>query len=266
MTAGILPGELTLRVVADDAGRTRTAALHQRYPQRMTAPLYSDPLFPDAAVVCVQSPSGGTFSDDELTTTVHAEPGSHLQLTTQAATQVFAGTGAGARHRITFRVDAGAVLEYLPKTLIPHTGSRYTQVMDVDVDVRGCYVGWEALAAGRIGHGERFRYRSYDSTVRVTVEGRTVARDLVLLEPPSAARLIDADYLATLLVVAPAADSAALLDDVREVLSAEPVCGGASELPSAVGILVRITTDNAPDVHRVQRGLLAAVRRRVVTP
>lgn len=260
----IAAGTLALRVVVDGTGRTRAAEMQQRYPQRMTAPLYHDEAFPDAAMVCVQSPSGGTFSDDDLTTTVHAESGSHLRMTTQAATQVFAGRGLGSRHRIEFRVDGDAVLEYLPKTLIPHTGSRFTQLMDVGVDARGCYLGWEALAAGRIGHGERFRYRSYDSTVRVSVSGRTVARDLVMLEPPSAARLVDADYLATLMVVAPSADTAALLDDVRGVLSGAPVHGGASELPSAVGVLARITTDHAPDLHRTQQMLLNAVRERVV--
>lgn len=260
----IASGTLALRVVADGSGRTRAAEMRQRYPQRMTTPLYHDEAFPDAAMVCVQSPSGGTFSDDDLTTTVHAEPGSHLRLTTQAATQVFAGRGAGSRHRIHFRVDPDATLEYLPKTVIPHDGSRFTQTMEVDVDPCGRFVGWEALAAGRIGHGERFRYRSYDSAVRICVSGRTVARDLVLLEPPSAARLVDADYLATLLVVVPAADTATLLDDVRAVLSAAAVHGGASELPSAVGVLARITTDHAPDLHRTQQALLDAVRKRVL--
>lgn len=261
----IAAGTLALRVVADGAGRTRAAEMQQRYPQRMTTPLYHDEAFPDAAMVCVQSPSGGTFSDDDLITTVHAEPGSHLRLTTQAATQVFAGRGLGSRHRIQFRVDPGATLEYLPKTLIPHAGSSFTQVMDVDVEPGGRYLGWEALAAGRIGHGERFRYRTYDSAVRVCVSGRTVARDLVLLEPPSAARLVDADYLATLMVVTPDADTVALLDDVRAVLAAAPVHGGASELPSTAGVLARITTDHAPDLHRTQQALLDAVRKRVLS-
>ncbi|MGB3482116.1 MAG: urease accessory protein UreD [Mycobacterium sp.] len=265
MITAIRPGALTLRVVADATGRTRTALMQQRYPQRMTTPLYCDETYPDAATVCVQSPSGGTFSDDDLTTTVQAEPGSHLRLTTQAATQVFSGSGHGARHRLSFGVDRAATLEYLPKTLIPHADSHYTQVMDIDVDAAGCYIGWEALAAGRLGHGERFRYHSYNSAVRIVVDGRTVARDLVLLEPPSAARLVDADYLATLLVVAPATDSAALLDAVRHVLAASPVRGGASELPAAVGVLVRITTDHAPDLHRIQQLLLDTVRERVLT-
>lgn len=257
-------GTLGLRVAVDGSGRTRAASMQQRYPQRMTTPLYHDEAFPDAAMVCVQSPSGGTFSDDDLRTDVHAEPGSHLRLTTQAATQVFAGRGTGSRHRLSFCVAGAATLEYLPKTVIPHRDSSFTQVMDIEVDSSGRYLGWEALAAGRIGHGERYRYRSYRSAVTVSVDGRTVARDLVLLEPPSAARLVDADYLATLMVVAPSFSSGTLLSVVRSVLSESPVRGGASELPSSVGILVRLTTDHAPDLHRTQQALLDAIRGKVL--
>ncbi|MET0897494.1 MAG: urease accessory protein UreD [Mycobacterium sp.] len=266
----ISPGELMLRVVRDDAGRTRAAAMHQRYPQRMAAPLYSDPSFPDTAVVCVQSPSGGTFSDDDLTTTVQAGPGTHLRLITQAATQVFAGTGPGTRHRLSFRVDAGATVEYLPKTTIPHADSHYTQVIDIDLDATGCYIGWEALAAGRLGHGERFRYSCYDNTIRVGVAGRTVARDRQRFTPASTPtpRLVGADYLATLLVVAPGADCAALLGGVRQVLDSLPaeMHAGASALPDDVGVLARLTTDSAPDLQRAQTQLLTAVHHELLVP
>ena len=67
-----------MHAAADAAGRTRITPLRQRYPQRVTAPLYSDPDYPDAAVLCVQSPSGGAFSDDDLHTTVRCGAGTHL--------------------------------------------------------------------------------------------------------------------------------------------------------------------------------------------
>ena len=260
----VCPGELTLRVVADDTGRTRTAVMRQRYPQRMTAPLHCDPVYPHAAVVCVQSPSGGTFSDDTLHTGVQAERGSHLRITTQAATQVFAGSGTGARHRLRFRVDAMAALEYLPKTLIPHADSRYFQDLEVDVATTGSYLGWDAVSAGRLGHGERFRYCRYESSLRVSVEGKTMARDRQVIEPPTApaARLIGADYLATLLIVAPGLDSALLLARLREAADDCPttVYIGAGALPGDIGALVRIVTDHAPDLQRTQDRLLAASR------
>lgn len=201
----IAPGELTVHTAADATGRTRITDLRQRYPQRVTTALHTDAEFPRAAVLCVQSPSGGTFSDDDLHTAVRCTPGTHLHLTSQAATQVFAGSGPGARHRIEFTVDAGAVLEYLPKTIIPQSDSMFTQTLDVDVEDGGVYIGWDAIAAGRIAHGERFRYAAIDNSFTVRSQGRVLARDRQRI---TGAHTLDGDYLATLLVVTPGATPA----------------------------------------------------------
>lgn len=263
MTAAVIAGELTVRAVSDAAGRTRIATLRQRYPQRMTAPLYCDPDFPAAATVCVQSPSGGAFSDDDLHTTVDCAIGSHLKLTTQAATQVFAGDGPGARHRLRFTVHAGAVLQYLPRTVIPQADASLTQSVEVDVACGGTYVGWEAVAAGRIAHGERFRYAVYDSSVTVRCDGTVAARDRQVIRPAAGeACLLDGDYLATLLVVVPGTNSTALLTALRDVLDALPgVRGGAGGLPGGVGVIVRLTTASAPRLRDAREALLDAACR-----
>ncbi|MDG4665620.1 urease accessory protein UreD [Mycobacterium sp. 236(2023)] len=266
MTAGlaIRPGVLGIDAVADTSGRTRTSSLRQRYPQRVTMPMYCDPDHPGAATLCVQSPSGGAFSDDDLYTTVRCHSGAHLHLTTQAATQVFAGDGTGARHHLSFTVHDGAVLQYYPGTVIPHTDSTFTQQIDVYVDPGGIYLGWEAVAAGRIAHGERHRYAGYDSALVATVDGRTIARDRQLLRPQShssALDLMDADYLATFLVVTPGRDTRVLLDQIRSVLGVD---GGASSLPHDAGVFVRLTAQSAPDLHRIRQALFATARKELL--
>lgn len=266
MTAAVAirPGALGIDVVADASGRTRTAALRQRYPQRVTTPLYCDPDHPGAATLCVQSPSGGTFSDDDLCTTVRCGEGAHLHLTTQAATQVFAGDGPGARHHLSFAVHDGAVLQYYPGTVIPHADSRFTQRIDIAVDRGGVYLGWEAVAAGRIAHGERYGYSGYDSALAVSVDGRIVARDRQLIRPQSssdATALIDGDYVATFLAVAPGRPAAALLDRIRRALGdAAGVDGGASTLPHDVGVFARLAAHRAPDLQRARQRLFDAAR------
>jgi urease accessory protein len=264
----IAPGELTVGVVADARGRTRVASLRQRYPQRVTAPLHSDPDHPRSAVLCVQSPSGGTFSDDDLHTTVCCASGAHLQLTTQAATQVFAGDGRGARHRIRFTVAAGAVLEYLPKTIIPQADSAFTQVLDLEVEHGGIYLGWDELAAGRIAHGERFRYVLYDNALTVRTGGGVVARDRQVIRPQLTGdhpQLLDGDYVATFLTVAPGRPARPVLNRVRAMLDELPgVHGGAGELPGGVGVFARMTAPRAPALHRARRSLHDAVRTEVL--
>lgn len=263
MTAAVAirPGALDIDVVADASGRTRTASLRQRYPQRVTMPLYCDPGHPGAATLCVQNPSGGAFSDDDLYTTVRCGEAAHLHLTTQAATQVFAGDGPGARHHVSFAVHNDAILQYYPGTVIPHTGSHFTQRIDIAVERGGVYLGWEAVAAGRIAHGERYGYSGYDSALVVGVDGLTVARDRQVIRPQSsceATALIDGDYVATFLAVAPGRPVPALLDRIRQALG--DADGGASALPSDAGVFARLTAHHAPDLQRARRRLFDAAR------
>jgi urease accessory protein len=254
----IAPGELTVHVGTDDTGRTRISELRQRYPQRVTTALHSDERFPLAAVLCVQNPSGGTFSDDDLCTTAVCASGSHLLLTTQAATQVYAGAGPGARHRLQFTVCSDATLEYLPKTVIPQSDSVFDQQLDIDISSTGTYIGWEAVAAGRIAHGERFRYAASDFAATVRSEGRVIARDRQRFAP-SVAPFLDGDYVATMMVLAPGRP--AVTSVVREVLAGLPdVRGGVGELPHCAGTLARITTDRAPALRHAQETAHSAVR------
>lgn len=260
----IAPGELTVRALADATGTTRIAELRQRYPQRVTAALHTDADYPRAAVLCVQSPSGGTFSDDDLQTKVHCTAGTHLHMTSQAATQVFAGTGPGARHRLQFTVESGAILEYLPKTIIPQSDSMFTQSIEVDVEDGGSYIGWDAIAAGRIAHGERFRYAGVDNAFTIRVLGRVIARDRQLI---TARAGLDSDYLATLLIITPGRSPEPTLVAVRSTLAEHPgVLGGASELPCRAGVFARLTADRAPELNRVCRALHTAARRHILCP
>ncbi len=258
----IAPGELTVHTLADATGATRIAELRQRYPQRVTTALHTDADYPHAAVLCVQSPSGGTFSDDDLQTTVHCAAGTHLHMTSQAATQVFAGNGPGARHLLRFSITSGAVLEYLPKTIIPQADSTFTQRMELDVDEGGTYIGWDAIAAGRIAHGERFRYATIDNAFTVRVGGRVVARDRQLV---TARAGLDSDYLATLLIVTPGLSPEPALAAVRATLAGYPgVLGGAGELPHRAGVFARLTAARAPELNEVCRALHAAARHTVL--
>ncbi|UXA12792.1 urease accessory protein UreD [Mycobacterium sp. SMC-8] len=262
MTAPVIrPGELDVEVVADATGRTRTSTLRQRYPQRVTTALHCDPRRPGAATLCVQSPSGGAFSDDELHTVVRCRPRSDLHLTTQAATQVFAGAGAGARHLLDFTVDCGAVLEYCPGTVIPHRDSHFRQQLDLAVTAGGVYLGWEAVASGRIAHGERFGFTCYDSAFVVRVDGCAVARDRQVIRPVEGdpGPLVDTDYLGTFLAVTPGHDGGALLDNVRSVL--DGTAGGAGRLPRDAGVFARVAVHHAPELHRIRQQLFHAVRR-----
>lgn len=255
-------GVLEVEMVADARGRSRVQRLTQAYPQRVTTAAHAD-VDPRIAYLCVQNPSGGIFADDDLRTEVSTAAGSHLLFTSQAATQVFDGhVGPGARHLQRIRVCRDSVLEYLPREIIPQANSRFTQRTEIDVEHGGVFLGWEMLAAGRIGHGERYRYRSVECRTSVRVAKRVVARDAMHWHADTApARLVGADYCATLLVVAPGSDHVELEYALRQSMEGCDATSGISVLPFDAGVIVRLVGGRAPALRSALKHLVGASRR-----
>ncbi|MDQ4117471.1 MAG: urease accessory protein UreD, partial [Actinomycetota bacterium] len=154
------PGLLELDLVRATDGRTRVAGWAQRFPQRVTTPMYVDDSAPGTAYLCVQNPTGGLFPGDHLRTRVRLEPGAGLQFGGQSATIVYGG--GPARQSYDVVVGDGAVLEHVPGTTIPHPEAELYQRSRVRLDGDAVYLGWERLASGRIARGERHAYRLLD--------------------------------------------------------------------------------------------------------
>ncbi|MDX2356082.1 urease accessory protein UreD [Dietzia sp. PP-33] len=268
-TDGTTESLLDCTLVRGRAGRTRIGSLRQQFPQRITVPMYADPENESAAFLCIQNPTGGVFPGDDLVTRVTTGAGTSLHLTYQSATQVFAG-GQGASQTTVIDVGAGSVVEYDSKTVIPHAGSDYRQLTEVSVHDTSVYIGWEAFASGRIGHGERFAYHSLTARTDIRLGDRLTARDTVHLAPPDRDPRVPGvlgghDYVATMLVVAPGHDLSELTGDVNAAVDAIPgLVGAASALPDDVGISVRLLAPRAPLLHRVHKELRNLVRRSVL--
>ncbi len=66
-------------------------------------PFHLDAAAPDMAFVYVQNPTGGVFAGDRLLTSVTADPGARVHLTTQSATKLYRMEGGEARQELTLR-------------------------------------------------------------------------------------------------------------------------------------------------------------------
>ncbi|GAA4989949.1 urease accessory protein UreD [Kineococcus glutinatus] len=255
---------LDIDVLRAPDGRTRVAALTQQFPQRVTAPMYLDEADRGMAFLCSQNPTGGSFPGDRLRTRVLTRGGSRLHLTGQSATQVYAGASS---HRYEFTVAPGALLEHLPKVVIPHAGSEHDQLVRVDVAEGGTFVGWDSVAAGRIGSGERFAYTRFRSVTEVYSGGALAARDVVDLRPGGSdvlapGALAGRDYLATFFVVTPGAPCADLAAGLHEELLRAPgVLGAVSTLPSGAGLAARLLARRAPAINAALLALWGCARR-----
>jgi urease accessory protein len=257
-----------LELVAQPApdGRTYLSRQRQRFPLRLTTPLYLDPVRRGMAFIYVQNPTGGLFEDDDHTITLSARPGALVHLTTQAASKVYRADRGCARQSVTLSVAADAFAEYVPDTLIPHGASRLEQEVVADVETGGALILTEAIAPGRVAFGEVFRYSSLAFTTRILCNGEEVAVDSLRLEPseldPRRLGVLGGHaYLASLFAVEPGGDPEALARAISKAACRTPGClAGTGTLPSGSGVLTRILARTGISAGRALEAAWSAAR------
>jgi urease accessory protein len=242
-------------------GRTVLRGCKQRFPLRTTVPFHFDAGAPDMAFVYVQNPTGGVFSGDRLLTSVTAGAGARVHLTTQSATKLYRMDSGDARHDLRFKLAAGAYVESIPDPLIPQSGTRYRQCTRVDLDAAAMFIGVETIAPGRRARGERFAYDRLELSTGVFLRGHEVCAEAIRLAPrhgfPGRPGVLgEADYMISLLAVAPERDASRLAAAIDRALAAEEgFIGAAGELPHGCGAIARIL---APTAVLADRGLRCA--------
>ena len=257
-----------LELIADVApdGRTYLSRRSQRFPLRLTTPLYLDPSQPSMAFLYVQNPTGGLFEDDDHKIALDVRSGALVHLTTQSASKLYRADRGCARQRVTLAVAKGAFAEYVPDPLIPHGGARLKQEVVAAVEPGGRLILSELVAPGRVAGGEEFEYSSLSLTTRISSGGEQTAVDSVLLEPgrlePRRAGVLgDRAYLASVFAVVPGADCEALARTISEAADGMPGClVGTSTLPSATGVLTRILAGSGISAGRALDAAWSAAR------
>ncbi len=210
--------------------------------------------------------SGGLVGGDRLRTAVDIGPDAAVALTTASASKAYRSTGAAAIQESIIRIGRGATLEYLPEHLIPHPGSIVHQSLRVEMEAGSRAIIYDAIAAGRIGRGERWDLTELRSETILTRESHPLYISRVRIAPtlqsPSEIGLAQGfDYLGGLIIVA---DHDAgrtpyqwseLSDAIDAALRDSPtVYGGVSELAcggSAVRLMARRAADLNVTVHRL---------------
>jgi urease accessory protein len=257
-----------LELVADIGvdGRTYLSERRQRFPLRLTAPLYLDPDRPEMAFVYVQNPTGGLFEGDDHVISLTARPGALVHLTTQAASRAYRTAQGFARQRVQLTVSAGGFVEYVPDPLIPHAGARFQQELFANVESGGRMIVAETVAPGRVAFGEAFQYKSLSLSTRISRDGEETAVDSVVLQPaeldPRGRGILGPyAYLGSLFAVGAEADPEALAGSISDAAEHVPDCLVATAaLPSGSGVLVRMLACSGIPAQRILRGAWTAAR------
>lgn len=228
--------------------------------------LTSTELADGTAYLLLLNPTGGLVGGDVLRTHINLQDDTRVCLSTPSATRVYRTFGETAVQETWIQVGERALLEYIPDHVIPHRDSKLRQTLRVEMGRGSCAILWDAVAAGRIAHGERWNFGELDSRTEIFANGRPVFLNRTLICP---ARLDSQEmgfagefnYLATLVIVAkelscwPAMLAAmnAALDNLRQVY------GGVSLLTGG-GCAVKLLARSACDLARAQTALWGSAR------
>lgn len=194
-------GSLGLRFRrARETGPTRLLVEEQVPPLRVVRAFAGDD---EMAVVHLHNISGGVLGGDQLHLAAQLEAGSQAQLTTTGSTRVYRqreGYGPAVQSN-RFSVGPGALLEYLPDSLIPYADSHFRQMTRIDLAGDAGLFYWEVLAPGRTARGEEFAYAGLEMELEIYGAGEPIVLERLRWQPErhdlrSPARLGEYGYYA----------------------------------------------------------------------
>lgn len=241
-------------VFAPRRGKTRLYSSFVTHPFHLTAPWHLDPGVPSMAVVYLQTPAGGLIQGDRARMQFTFAPQSCAHLTTQAAEKIHSMTANCAVQQLSFSLGAGAYVEYCPEPTILFPGARFAQNIEVTLEPEARLFLSEMFLSHRAATDRSFDAVATQVQVRQT-NADLLVRERSLVQPPSS-RLDGPGVLGghqiwgQALLVGPAIP-ATWSQQLHELLCTEPnLIGGATLLPYARGIGVKVVGSDAPAIRR----------------
>ena len=247
-------GELFLECTKRN-GKTVFTRSRCSYPWYVFQPLYLD--HTGCAVTFLTNPSGGLAGGDTCSLLATLEKNSHVLFTTPSATKVYRTLQEPAVQSIELNVGANARCEWMPEPTIPFAGSSFEQTITVRLETGASLLLWDALAAGRIVRGERWKFSSYANRIKVLLADGRSLEERYRLSPDDDNPCLPFNqawnYTGSFFIVndqVPSSTWERIKQDVTTVIENHTgkVLGGVSE-PSIPGLVVKLLTRSAPDLN-----------------
>lgn len=116
-------------------------------------------------------PPGGIAGGDQLAIDVALGAGSHALLTTPGATKWYKSNARTAAQRVALRVEAGALVEWLPLETIVFDGADAASTVTVDLAGDARAIGWDVVVYGRLAAGERYDAGRFRQSLELRRDG-----------------------------------------------------------------------------------------------
>jgi urease accessory protein len=243
-------------------GRTRCQT-----PWHLLPPIYLDES--GSAYTLLMNPSGGLVGGDHLSIELSIGPQAHALISTPSANRVYRSLSQDALQEVVITVAKDGILEWMPEFTIPFAGSRFRQRIDVRLDCGAMLVLWDAVASGRIAHGERWQFASFENHIVITMPTQATVAEHSALSPVAREGGIgpveEWDYVGSLFIVGDTVSASrwtsleAALWEILETVGGQDVLGGVSQ-PSVPGLVVKVVARSAPVMTRVLMDMWASIR------
>ncbi len=144
----------------------------------------SKPYWDDhSLLVNAMSPTAGLLEGDHIEIDVHVKSKAALTISNPAALRVHKMSTGEATLSQSFHVATRAFLETNPEWLIPQALSRFTQRTQINLEAGAELLFIEAIAPGRVAHGEQFAFTRFRNSLRLTYDGTLAAFERYDLNP-----------------------------------------------------------------------------------
>ncbi|KAG6818042.1 hypothetical protein H0H87_009197 [Tephrocybe sp. NHM501043] len=171
--------------------------LASTYPLKLLAPRITRH---GVAVVYLLTYGGGLVGGDQVELTVAVDSQTVLVLLSQGSTKVFKvrpgqrlasarpnpnplpTSSKATMQNMTFTVSAGGALLLLPDPVTCFRSASYNQTQTFQLSKGASIVALDWLTSGRMSMGEEWAFSRYYSANEVWVEGKRVAKDVMLLD------------------------------------------------------------------------------------
>ncbi|KAJ7225641.1 UreD urease accessory protein-domain-containing protein [Mycena pura] len=187
-------GRISVELHGEDAVFSQLAAA---YPLKLLSPRIRQP---GLAIAYIINYGGGLVSGDYVSLSAEVGPCASLLLLSQGSTKVFKfrpGRRAASIDRIALKVTtqqmdfvvaSGSALFLLPDPVTCFHAASYNQIQTFSLTQEASLVLLDWITSGRKSRGEEWLFSRYYSVNEIMVEGKRVAKDVMLLENEDAAQ------------------------------------------------------------------------------
>src|SRR5699024_5233621 len=196
-------------------------------------------------------------------------PDTRSLATTTEATRYYKTTTEEPAHEVfEFDVDSGSVLEYLPDETIPYADSKTKRETFFNLKADSHLIATDILSGGRLEYleGEMFDFNTFHSKSVVTVEGKSIFVDNLILVQSNSSRVLDSwlgfSVLSTVVVFSSRL-APSIVDDITESLEAIPDIKFGVSFDDLL-LVVKVLTNETWLAHEVVHDVWSAVCPRVL--